>query len=157
MTNNPCSENSDSCGMCGYIHHPKQCSTYDEICYKCGRKGHYGKLCKSKSRCHTSSSRHMTPDFNRPHNRGSWGGHRCHKSGPDQVQYPKFPLHQRWPPKNLLSQYAAEGGPVQHHSVLGPVGWWWLSGHKVQLKLHMPQILPSYSTTYLTSMTPCGT
>ena len=37
------------CSRCGKTHHKNQCPAKDAICYKCHRRGHFGKLCFSKT------------------------------------------------------------------------------------------------------------
>lgn len=37
-----------NCGNCGLDHHPKQCPARGITCYKCGKKNHFKKVCKSQ-------------------------------------------------------------------------------------------------------------
>lgn len=54
-----------NCNYCGGSHPPRKCPAYNKICNSCGRKGHFGKVCKSTMKGKTtpnSTVNEVTPD-----------------------------------------------------------------------------------------------
>ena len=59
----PNSARRDKCYFCGYNFHPRdKCTAKDAICYQCGTKGHFSRVCRSKGKTavgRISGSAHM--------------------------------------------------------------------------------------------------
>ena len=51
-------ENKPSCGRCGKRHKENECKAASIECFKCGKRGHFAKFCRSKNRSQNRTNKH---------------------------------------------------------------------------------------------------
>lgn len=53
----------DTCKFCGHDNHPRQkCPARNSTCHKCNKRGHYGRVCLSKSASKVKEVTHEDTD-----------------------------------------------------------------------------------------------